>query len=366
MARGIRLALTICALALCRTAPAQDAASGPGIHDTFEDGANGWQVLYKDGADNKTDPLTTTKKTVHSGQGALQFDYEIKPGGFRIAMRPIHQGDLAGAGTISFWVYSDHQATLTVMLSEHAGGQYRASFSAPRGEWQKVTLAPADFVLNTGANDPKDPDGKLDMDQIEGFGITDLAMLFAQSPEFLTLFSVPVGQHTVYIDDVEISAAKLPATVGIDDFARPQINWAVLGTASVARKTGPPIGGPSMQVDYQVAPARLLALAHSIAPHALAGKQGIAFSATASKAATFIVQFEDSEGGKFNTTIEVPAGSPKKFHIALNALKVADDSKSQDKLAVDKVTQVLLIDIAGISATAPVDNVLTLGPVDIE
>jgi hypothetical protein len=79
-------------------------------------------------------------------------------------------------------VKTDYPTSLAVVLSEKGGGNYTALFWSSANRWQQIRLAPCDFSLGERDNDPPHPDGKLDLDQVQGVGVTDLGQLFGSTP----------------------------------------------------------------------------------------------------------------------------------------------------------------------------------------
>src|ERR1051325_9670415 len=97
-----------------------------------------------------------------------------------ILLLPTPDMVLSKAKSFKFWIRTDHATPVGFTLQEKDGGRYNALFSTPKGVWQQVELSVADFQADTNKDAPKDPDGKLDMDQVEGVGIIDVAQIFVQ------------------------------------------------------------------------------------------------------------------------------------------------------------------------------------------
>src|SRR5579872_5690330 len=120
---------------------------------------------------------------VHSDAAALVYTYEVAPKKFAgtVMGAPVN---FARMRSIRFSIKSDHDTAFAVMLSEKkpGGGNYAAWFWTPANVRQQVELTPADFTITDGAGDPVDADGKLDLDQVEGIGVFDLAQFFLAMP----------------------------------------------------------------------------------------------------------------------------------------------------------------------------------------
>jgi hypothetical protein len=77
-------------------------------------------------------------------------------------------------------------------------------FGSAANEWQRVTVALADFTL---AEDTKPVNNKLDMDEVEGLGLIDVSALFATTPEAAILFGDQTG-------DAHAVAGRLRVPIG--------------------------------------------------------------------------------------------------------------------------------------------------------
>jgi hypothetical protein len=78
-----------------------------------------------------------------------------------------------------------------------------------------------------------------------------------------------------------------------------------------------------------------------------------------------VIQIEATDGGKYNTTVELPGGSePKPINLPFQAFKRADDSQDvSGKLDLSKVKTLLILDSSGILDQADRDNTLWVNQV---
>ncbi len=350
-------------------APAQTA---PILKHTFEENENGWIS----GTPTGTVSLTHDAKNVKAGKGALQFGYGVRKGELNVLTLPIPDGALAKAKALRFWIKTDKASPIGLSLNEKDGGHYFAAFSVPKDKWQLVELAPADFALGEGPNDPKDPNNKLDMDKVESVGLVDVAQFFANlEGDFAKLLNIGEGAHTLYLDEFTITDEVLPKTytsadgeVRLDTFARPQLAWMAIGDVQVSRVEGKPLEGAGMQAKYHQsplkggAPASIAGFVKAIPVGILTGATKLIFSAASLKPAKLIVQLEEKSGGKYNTTIDLPGGPDRaEFSASLAELTAAQDSKDDnDKLDLDQVKQLVIIDVTGWFGGADTDNTLWL------
>ena len=82
-------------------------------------------------------------------------------------------------------------------------------FPSPKDAWQTIELAPSDFILSDGPGAAKDPDNKLDLDQVEWIGMVDAGVLFSQLDD-KSQYNVSEGQHRLYLADFQVAATPLP------------------------------------------------------------------------------------------------------------------------------------------------------------
>ncbi len=363
--RSRAISVAACALVLGVAAMAQDA-SAPILSHSFEENDGGWQAL----GGSAMVSLTHDEAAVKSGKGALQYNYAIKKGEFTLLLLPTPDRVLSKAKSLRFWVKSDHAGPLGVVMQEKDGGHYNAVFSTPKNMWQQVELSTADFVLDTSKDAPKDPDGKLDLDAVEGVGIADMAQIFVQSdPALASALGISEGPRKLYLDDFSVTATAIPpgATLkngegSFDTFARPQIGWISVGELALSRVTGKPLEGAGLQAKYHQAPSKIAGISRSVPAEALTGATKLTLSAASLKPAKIIVQVEEKSGGKYNTMVELPGNSGRAdLSINFSEFKAAQDSHDDNnKLDMDKISQIIFIDATGLLDNTDGDNILWL------
>jgi hypothetical protein len=272
-----------------------------------------WMVMGQGGSVRDTD-------------GALQFTYEVRPKQFSVAMLPAPAA-VARMKRLRFRVKPDHDTGLAVLLSEHkpGGANYVATFSAAGGAWQAVELTPADFSVSDGPNDPVDPDGKLDLDQVEGIGITDLAQLFsaqAENPEFPMMVSRANGAHTLQVADFEVlgesAAGSARPAMTIDRFDRGYLEWITPGGIKLKLAGADnPLHARALEASYEQTQGRYGLLVRRLSHLDLSKAAGVSFDIASRADATMIVSIELKNGRRFNQTI-FPPGKSEVFHVKLN------------------------------------------------
>lgn len=135
-----------------------------------------------------------------------------------------------------------------------------------------------------------------------------------------------------------------------------------VGEAQVSRIAGKPLEGVGLQTDYHQGPGTVMGVLRSVHGEKLMGKTTLRFTAASAKPTTIIVQLEESDGGKYNATLELPGNSEKKeFTLNFDTFNTAPDSKDENsKLDLDKVTQIIFLDVTGLTGAVDQDNTLWL------
>lgn len=339
----------------------------PVLQQTFADDASGWIVAGAPGAGTKVG-VTHDIAHVKVGIGSLQFNYGVAKGETNLLALPIADGQLGKMKSFKFWLQMDSPSAIGIVVQEKNGGSYMSRFAAPKGYWQKVEVDLSDFALNTGPDDPKDPDGKLDPDQIGSVMILDLSQFLIQGdPNFAALFGATTGARTMYLSDFQAtteSLSKLGNHV-IEDFARPQIQWLGVGGPMMSIGSTKSIEGSALKSSYHIEKGKMAAMVRAVNPGLLAGTHSVSFKLSAEKACKLLVQLEESSGGKYNTIVDMD-GTPevKMIEVQYKDLHPGDDSKDNNgKFDPELVTQFLIIDLSAAAEQADKDNTLWIGKI---
>ena len=264
--------------------------------------------------------------SVRSRDGHMLFAYDLQPGRMSMAVRRA-PGDLAGMQRLRFRVKASADMPVALLLSERKpdGANYSAIFWAPANAWQEVELTPADFSVSDGRNDPPDPDGKLDLDQVEGMGVFDLAQFFLNqpdNPEAPVAIDRPTGSRTLELDGLEVVRGA-PAAVrrSIDDFDRGFIPWITTGGMKLRLAPKPnPLDLPALEATASAAGGRFGLLVRRVASLDLARAARLTFDVASENETTLVVSLETKSGKRFNQTV-YPPGKREVFHVSL---KLAD------------------------------------------
>jgi hypothetical protein len=252
-----------------------------------------------------------------SAQGAVELSYEASQ--FAAAVLPV-SGSFASMKSFRFRAKSDRDTTLGVVLSERkpGGGNYVALFWSPANTWQQIELTPRDFDVADGPTDPVDADGKLDLDQVEGVAIFDLAAFLGKALDREKIVvATATGSHSISIDNFEVrSTAPADDASALDTFSRGFLQWMSPGGMALkfVPETGP-LGEPSMKATYTESSGPYAVVVRRVKSREKA--KGLSFDIASENEATIGVSIETKQGARFFQTIYPPAGR-KVFHVDLS------------------------------------------------
>ncbi len=354
-------------VALCASAH----AAPPVVATSFEADAGGWVVLNPaTGQPDGTDKIAVVHDAAQlkEGKGSLKYTYAIRKGSTNILILPIAQIASGPMSSFHFWIKPDHSTSFMFAVGAKGGGRYQSVFTAKAGAWQEVSISLSDLVPGDDQKGgPKTPAA----DQIENIGIVDtnsyLIQLFGGQ-------NAPVdfseGEHSLLLSPfmaqgTDLAPIPKPAagTQHLISVFRPQVDWMVIGGPAVEKATGAPLTSAGIKATYKQEKARIIALMKGIPADSLTGTKSIKLSAASKNASSIIVQLEEAGGGKYKATLDIEGGSKlKDYKIDIAEFSQADDSKdSNNKLDLDQVVRVIIVDYTGLAGGAEAENTLWLG-----
>ena len=368
---SVKVMLTPIILGLMLGSKVQES---PLLHNTFDRGVEGWAAMQVAGAGAKVEAIYD-KAHLKVGTGSLDYSYKVGVGEVSVAALTVGAGKLAKMNSLHFWVQGDHTTTLMVTLQEKDGGRYGAIVRVPKNQWQEVQLSLSDFVPATEADAPKDPDGKLDADQIESIAVIDAESFIAQNQTFSDILGVSSGARNLYLSDVQFSETKVgnAYTSGsegyrIDTLGRPQQSWIGFGIGEMSVVKDSPFVGKWLKLEYHISGGHVAGVGHSIKADEMVGKKNLVFEAGCTRACQMIVQLEQINGAKFNATIDLPGKAESKaYSIPLSSMTISDDSPDKKaKFDPSQLKQIVLLDISGFTSGADGDTTLYLTPITVK
>jgi hypothetical protein len=351
----------------------------------FEDGQTVFEVLGEGGKVS----VDKNKGIARAGNAALRFDYPLAPGQFNSLIKTGQPGEASKLKSFRFWVKSDYATTLVFVLQEQDSGRHVALINTPKNQWQRVELSLDDFVLSTDANDPQDNNGRLDMDLVVAAALTDFKQFLINFDDenMRKLMGLKNGPHSFWVDDFEASREALPVaevdpneppgTSFLDAFLRPQLSWAVMGDVLVKQVTEASlkeqgrtitVRGQGLQAEYRQQPGTLIGLVKPFRTGALKDMAALRFAVATAQPMTLLLQLEETSGGKYNTTVELPADDkPGEVRLVPMLFEQAEDSKdNNNRLDLSQVKHISFIDITGFLGGAVADNVLWISNLRVE
>lgn len=341
-------------------------AQGPApiIQHTFADKTEGWAGI------GPTAKVSVTKDVpaAPESKGALRFDYKVAAGEFNALYLPTPVDTMTNAKSLRFRLRADAPSLMAVVLQEEDGGRYVAMLNTPKDQWQPVELSTADFILSQEKNDPVDPDQKLDLNKVNAIILADVSQFFVNDPAAAMLMDVQKGARAVYLESFSVGTDPLkPSTVSagddvqLDTFAHPQVGWLGLGGMTINRIEGKPLTGAGLKASYQQS-SKPAILMRGLSPWVLSGAKALKFDVASDKFAKVMVQVEEKDGGKYNTTFDVPGGAAaRKVEIPFRDFLPSQDSKDANgKLDLANVKNIVFLDVTGIIGTANEPNSLYL------
>ncbi len=331
----------------------QAAAAEPMLQQDFEQSPSGWTPF---GPESAHISITHDPALVKVGKGALAFEYEASAESPAAALLPLTKS-IGGARSIQFWLMAESATAAAVVLNERHGGRYIAIVWLEPRTWQRVELTPEDFILGQSATDPKDPDGKLDLDQVQAVAILDISQIFnpALAEGKAPLAIVPhSGPQKLWLDSFEISA-DVPAwyhsraPYSIDDFAHPQADWMTFGGADLK------ISGHMLEASYEQLEDRFAMMVHALPPMDLTGAGYLAFEIASDKPAHLIISLQEqspgkNEGPRYNAEMELPGdGKFTRRQLAFSSFELSDDSPDDPdgKLDLNQLRSIGILDVYG-------------------
>jgi len=356
----------------------QDAEKKMSISD-FEGDAAEWSglALGEGGVNPDGDSkiaITRDAASVKSGKGALSWSYEIAPKTIRVLalQRPL---DLTGMKSLRLWVKCSHATSIIVGLGDPSGASYQANAHCPAGAWQEIAVNLDELTVDEPA---KDPNGKLDLDQVVSMTILDIG-------GFVAMFLPDIkGARTMMIEAIGFSSKPVVATTGaaqitrvvpihlVDNFESAVIRWIpisldlsdtpkfALFDAPVAVDKDVPTGGgkQSLKFSYPRKGKKVHGVMRNLEKLDLSKATTLDLAMKCSHDGTFFVAVEEKDGSRYNMKVDLLLGDWKSFSWPLSGFTLADDSQDDNgKLDPDQIKQITIADATQLLGSNEADQV---------
>ena len=354
----------------------QSTAPALPLRHTFDRSTDSW-VAFGEGAQVR---ITTKASDVKTGSGALELQYEIRPGSSGSTVLPIDAPALRQMRALRFWIKADLDTAIAVVLSEAAGGYYSAWFWVPRNRWQRVELFPTDFTLNEGPDEPLDPNNRLDPDRIQAVGIIDLGQFFgllSQDKRYPLVLNTATGTHYIHLDDVEVmhqsDRDQRERRDVVGDPARGLITWITLGGAELEVMPAPnPLNAAAFQATYTQAPGKYVLLTHGLRTADMSQAAALKFSIASAAPATLVVYLEERSPGeafgpRYLLTTTLAGGSvPQQKALILSefAHDTTGPADPDGRLTPNQLKSISFIDITAAESERSQQNTLWFSPIE--
>jgi hypothetical protein len=347
--------------------------------DDFEGELSGWVAMKADENGLAEDGEATLAIThepalVKAGKGSLSYGFTVEPKVARILVLK-SPPDLTGMKSLHLWVRCDKATAIVISLSESGGGTYQTSATVAAGAWQEVSVNLDEFVLD----DPsKDPNGKLDLDQVTSIQILDVGT-------YLVNFLPGIkGPRKIWLDDFTFSPVAAPVTSGrtqvtkvvpvflVDNFETSVVRWFPLSVefgetpkfnlfdaAVTIDREAPPGGGKqSLRFAYPRREKKAHGLMRNVEKIDLSLATGLDLWLKTSHDGTFIVSLEEKGGARYQKMMELKSAEGwKSVSLPLTEFTLAEDSKDDNgKLDADQLKQISIADISSLAGGAETDE----------
>ena len=309
--------------------------------------------------------------------GGMVYTYDVAARKFSGAVMGAPQ-NMARTRSIRFSVTADHDTAMAILLTEKkpGGGNYAAWFWTPANVRQQIELTPADFTVTDGEGDPVDTDGRLDLDQVEGIGIFDLAQFFLgmpRDPNMPLVMPGLAGRHSFTLEDFTISSSALSAAATppsvVDNFDRGFLDWVALGDMKLQlSKAGDPLGARALQASYHQQEGQLELLVRRVGNSDMAKARHLAFDIASEREVTLVVALEmhrsggkGGDGPRFSLPI-YPPGGKEVFHVDLS---LADFKGPGGAFDPAQWRTIAIVDATAAEGGAGQDNTIWIGKMEV-
>jgi hypothetical protein len=353
--------------------------------DDFESGVINWtpfKIVRGSFNGDAGARLETTEKAalVHGGKRSLSYIYEAAPETLSL-LAQMQPGDLSRMRGVRFAIRCDSPTIVAFAMMEKSGARYQTAFYVPANAWQNVAF---DFDEMQPAQDAPDKSGTLDLDEIQGYAISDIAGLWMQAG------MGQEGDRLMLLDDFRftLQRARADAKTGadasthkpgafiIDDFSLPLVRWMPallevqplkLGIADAKVKIAGEGEDRALVMPYTRAKNQVSALLRYLEDTKIPASDALELGLQSAQDGVFLVSLREKDGSRYEQNVELKKDEWKNLSLTLGEFKISDDSKDENsKLDLGQITELAIGDITPLLPEAlgkgPMtgDNVLKL------
>jgi hypothetical protein len=245
--------------------------------------------------------ITREPADVRGGRGALEFAWDATDGRLAIlTVEPIALDDRARSLRLS--VKLSERGPVMYGVEEKDGAVYQGYLHTPGGVWHDVAVDLDELMLSENS---QDPNGRLDVHEINGIMVADLSNLNGEAGRSL---GIKEGRQRMWLDEVALSSELAPhrssrgpngGTI-IDDFERKPILALPIGGPTLTLVDGPGEGDASaVRVEYAAGGYRWAGLVSAVGYLDLTDESRICVTLRAEQAAPLHVVLEERDGTKY-------------------------------------------------------------------
>jgi hypothetical protein len=275
----------------------------------FEKGTEGWGVLDKSVASvsQVRDPTQ-----IHDGKGSLRFDYEFKKG--KLPVCGTKNLNMKGKKAIKFWVKSKDASALAVVIREKNNSNFVYPVALGQGDtWKEVAFNFSDMKPEKNS-DHKAPDTRGAV-----LGIVD----------FLTVMMKQEGKKTIWIDNVRLLDAELPASETTSAqqsaFEQGTGQWVPLcpdkSSLAVSRESS---GKGILEFAYTLEQGSIIALAGLGMD--FKNSKGMSFWVKTEEPSECVLALEKKNKARYIYTFSTSSSKWQKVDVSLDQFSLAPDS----------------------------------------
>lgn len=373
------------------------AQGAPLAKYSFDADAGGFTaVTIKDGApaEDADSSATIVKEGAKNGGGALLYTYKVEPKFMRTLAGATKLP--AGMQSVSLWARGDTRTQMLLTFREEDGSTYHLPFYLPSHEWVKVTVNLDELAI--GENET-DENNKLDVDQIAGVGLFDLATMLVNSNDaFANALPNLQGVRKVWLDDLEFSTERVPqasglvktdasSTLVVDNFDAGLVRWAPIKVnfgntpptfdlcpENVSLQTLPEAAGPGgakgptepggkgLRFTYRRGDKELFALHTSLEKRDLSRADRLRLSLNMSQKSLILVQVKEKDDSEYQTVI-MPENSVgwQNLDVALSDLSLGNESQDENNtLDPAQIKEMTIVDASTAAGQAVGDVTMDL------
>ncbi|MFA4044300.1 MAG: hypothetical protein HZRFUVUK_001086 [Candidatus Fervidibacterota bacterium] len=332
---------------------------------------------------NTTADISVEFGKARYGDGSLSLRYELQPNTIPLFMTLITgKVDKAIANSFTISVNATAPTGLVISLIERDGSRYQTfAYVHPDG-WHDIKVSLNDFFL---ADDSKDENERLDVDQVQAIAIADAGGFFAE------LIPTLRGKREIRIDRVAFSSAVLPQSQGIsderegvviwlDNFEASVLRWVPIEvtaqpgfTIDIAKDTKPMLqehppgeaqGRLHMSVDYDVPANGAFGVVHIVTlgrNPILKHAGSLRFFVKVKEKTTLLIALQERGGGRYEKQINLKGGEWQRIDLPFTDFILSPDTKDEDqRLDPDEVFLIGFADISALDIGAGERNSLSI------